>query len=61
MFLDEFSEAELVVINTALMLRKQEMADLFEEDLSMVFEGLTINGILGKIKLQRFEESLLEF
>lgn len=60
MFLDEFSEAELVVINTALMLRKQEMADLFEEDLSMVFEGLTINGILGKIKLH-FEESLLEF
>jgi hypothetical protein len=60
MFLDEFSEAELVVINTALMLRKQEMADLFEEDLSMVFEGLTINGILNKIKLH-FEESLLEF
>jgi len=60
MFLDEFSEAELVVIKTALMLRKQEMADLFEEDLSMVFEGLTINGILNKIKLH-FEESLLEF
>jgi len=60
MFLDEFSEAELVVINTALMLRKQEMADLLEEDLSMVFEGLTINGILNKIKLH-FEESLLEF
>jgi len=60
MFLDEFSEAELVVINTALMLRKQELADLFEEDLSMVFEGLTINGILSKIKLH-FEESLLEF
>jgi len=60
MFLDEFSEAELVVIKTALMLRKQEMADLLEEDLSMVFEGLTINGILSKIKLH-FEESLLEF
>jgi hypothetical protein len=60
MFLDEFSEAELVVIKTALMLRKQEMADLLEEDLSMVFEGLTINGILNKIKLH-FEESLLEF
>jgi len=60
MFLDEFSEAELVVIKTALMLRQQEMADLLEEDLSMVFEGLTINGILNKIKLH-FEESLLEF
>ena len=60
MFLDEFSAAELVVIKTALMFRKQEMAELFEEDMDMVYEGLTINGILNKIKFH-FEASLLEF
>lgn len=54
-----FTITELIVIKEILLMRRQEMADLVEDNMTIVYEGLTINGIVNKIE-DHFEEIVSE-